>query len=202
MGSSRTRVPKQGRSKQTRESLAHAALELFEEKGYYNTTSRDIAELAGTSVGSFYVYFEDKRDVLLELVQELRRDGLERTMEVLRDAVDDVATPEERVQLLLTSLSTLKGLHPYLWAQAKLLAHFDSEVAEVLGEFCGELTRAVARAIEAWAPKVRVADPEVAAAVVLQTAGITEYANGSADRKLSAEVRESLYRYLFPVDRE
>jgi AcrR family transcriptional regulator len=190
-------VPKQGRSRQTRQSLAKSALELFEHKGYFNTTSRDIADRAGTSVGSFYVYFEDKRDVLLELITDIKGVGLARTRELLTGTGS--ASPWERIQLLLSSLSTLKRLHPYVWAQAKLLAHFDSQVAEVLGSFASELTEEIAAAIAGWAPEVRVADPEVAAEVVLQTAGVVDHVNGSTDRRLTAGVRESLYRYLFPV---
>lgn len=202
MGSPRTRVPKQGRSRQTRESLSRAALELFERKGYYNTTSRDIAELAGTSVGSFYVYFEDKRDILLELVDAVKEDGLTRTRNLLSETSTDNITPEDHVDHLLTSLSILKNLHPYLWAQAKLLAHFDRDVADRLASFSEALSAEIASALEDWAPRVRVDDPGAAAAVVLQTAGIVDLVNGGNNDAVAAEVHDSLRRYLYPTSDE
>jgi AcrR family transcriptional regulator len=59
--------PKQARSRQTKEKIVQAATRLFEQRGYEKTTSNDIAADAGVSVGSFYVYFTDKRQLLLTI---------------------------------------------------------------------------------------------------------------------------------------
>src|SRR5215210_8804340 len=63
--------PKQPRSKQTKEKIIQSAIQLFEERGYEKTTSNDIAAEAGVSVGSFYVYFTDKRQLLLTIFDRL-----------------------------------------------------------------------------------------------------------------------------------
>jgi AcrR family transcriptional regulator len=63
--------PKQARSKQTREKIVQAAIKLFQERGFEKTTSNDIAADAGVSVGSFYVYFTDKRHLLLVIFDRL-----------------------------------------------------------------------------------------------------------------------------------
>ncbi|MEV6562843.1 TetR family transcriptional regulator [Nocardia sp. NPDC051756] len=44
--------------------LANAALDLFEEHGYENTTVIEIAERAGLTKSTFFRYFPDKREVL------------------------------------------------------------------------------------------------------------------------------------------
>ncbi|MEW2298220.1 helix-turn-helix domain-containing protein [Streptomyces sp. NPDC006743] len=44
--------------------LADAALDLFEEQGYENTTVIEIAERAGLTKSTFFRYFPDKREVL------------------------------------------------------------------------------------------------------------------------------------------
>ncbi len=54
----------------TRERLLVAARESFANLGFSSTRVADIVELAGTSHGTFYTYFDDKRDVLLALTQE------------------------------------------------------------------------------------------------------------------------------------
>jgi TetR/AcrR family transcriptional regulator, mexJK operon transcriptional repressor len=66
--------PKQARSKQTKEKIVQAAILLFQERGYEKTTSNDIAAEAGVSVGSFYVYFTDKRQLLLTIFDRLADD--------------------------------------------------------------------------------------------------------------------------------
>jgi len=63
--------PKQARSKRTKEKIVQAAIRLFQERGYERTTSNDIATEAGVSVGSFYVYFTDKRQLLLTIFDRL-----------------------------------------------------------------------------------------------------------------------------------
>jgi AcrR family transcriptional regulator len=46
------------------ERLALAALELFAERGYENTTVTDIAQRAGLTKSTFFRHFQDKREVL------------------------------------------------------------------------------------------------------------------------------------------
>jgi AcrR family transcriptional regulator len=54
----------------TRERLLAAARESFAKLGFASTRVADIVALAGTSHGTFYTYFDDKRDVLLALTQQ------------------------------------------------------------------------------------------------------------------------------------
>ncbi|MGW2863238.1 TetR family transcriptional regulator [Streptomyces sp. NPDC001205] len=58
--------------------LAAAALDLFEEQGYENTTVIEIAERAGLTKSTFFRYFPDKREVLFGggTVNDLLVEGL------------------------------------------------------------------------------------------------------------------------------
>ncbi|MBS2080443.1 helix-turn-helix domain-containing protein, partial [Mycobacterium tuberculosis] len=47
-----------------RERLVAAALDLFNERGYDETTVTQIAERAGLTKSTFFRHFPDKRDVL------------------------------------------------------------------------------------------------------------------------------------------
>lgn len=51
--------------------LQEAALELFDERGYENTTVAEIAERAGLTKRTFFRYFSDKREVLFSGSEEL-----------------------------------------------------------------------------------------------------------------------------------
>ncbi|HEY2542780.1 MAG TPA: TetR family transcriptional regulator [Gaiellaceae bacterium] len=57
--------------------LATAALSLFEEQGYDDTTVAQIAERAGLTKRTFFRYFSDKREVLFGGSQELERRWVE-----------------------------------------------------------------------------------------------------------------------------
>jgi AcrR family transcriptional regulator len=62
------RQPKQKRSITTKEKILDAAYQLFCEKGYYKTTTNEIAKVAGVSIGSLYSYFVDKDTIFLEIL--------------------------------------------------------------------------------------------------------------------------------------
>jgi AcrR family transcriptional regulator len=61
------RLPRQARSREKRAELLKSAETLFVERGYAATTADDIAIAAGVSVGTFYNYFRNKRQILLAL---------------------------------------------------------------------------------------------------------------------------------------
>lgn len=66
--SSEIKVKKvQNRTLESRDKLLKAAYELFAEKGYYNTNTKEIVKKAGISVGNFYNYYKDKADIYLAL---------------------------------------------------------------------------------------------------------------------------------------
>jgi AcrR family transcriptional regulator len=50
--------------KRRRRQIADAAVQLFIEKGFHKTTTRQIARASGFSIGSLYEYFASKEDIL------------------------------------------------------------------------------------------------------------------------------------------
>jgi len=59
--------------------IEHAALELFTRQGFHGTTVRDIARKARVSMGKLYLYYPNKEDIFVGLVQ-----SMEQKMENLR----------------------------------------------------------------------------------------------------------------------
>lgn len=62
------RQPRQSRSIRTKEKILDTAYNLFCQKGYYKTTTNEIAKTANVSIGSLYSYFKDKDTILLEIL--------------------------------------------------------------------------------------------------------------------------------------
>lgn len=57
---------RQQQAVRTKEILFNSALTLFKERGFDNVTVDEITALAGTAKGTFYTYFSNKRDVIVE----------------------------------------------------------------------------------------------------------------------------------------
>ena len=66
MGNAEIREPIQKRSIEKKEKIIQAGFDLICQKGYYNTTTSEIAKSAGVSIGILYQYFKDKHDILID----------------------------------------------------------------------------------------------------------------------------------------
>lgn len=66
--STRVRTPVQQRSRQTYERILSAATELISDGGFEAFTTNAVAERAGVNIASLYAYFNDKYDILSELI--------------------------------------------------------------------------------------------------------------------------------------
>ena len=71
MGEKDIRIPKQKRSIEKKQRIKDAAMKLMSEKGYHQTSSNEIAKEAGVSIGTFYSYFKDKKELYAELVADI-----------------------------------------------------------------------------------------------------------------------------------
>lgn len=72
-------VPAGPKARRTRRALLNAALELFSEQGYHDTSVGEIAERAGVSLGTVYQYFRNRADVVAALIVDGSRHMLQRT---------------------------------------------------------------------------------------------------------------------------
>lgn len=59
-----------GEDKETREKLLDSAKQEFLEKGYMKASLRTICKNAGVTTGALYFFFQDKEDLLKQLVEE------------------------------------------------------------------------------------------------------------------------------------
>lgn len=96
------------KKQQTRETIARAALRLFAERGYDETTLADIADAADVAPRTIFGYFESKEDILLceerGFLSELKRRLDERppgttTVDAIREFLSAIEHPDEEAKL-------------------------------------------------------------------------------------------------------
>ncbi|UYM04256.1 TetR/AcrR family transcriptional regulator [Solicola gregarius] len=73
--------------------MIDAAVEAFAERGFHATTTRDIAARAGMSPAALYVHHASKEQVLYEV----SRLGHEGALAAVRDAVEGIDSPVDRL---------------------------------------------------------------------------------------------------------
>ena len=71
------------RAEGTRRKIYDAALELFREQGFEQTTMRDIATKAGVALGGAYYYFSAKDAIVLEFYRQMQETSHEVILEAL-----------------------------------------------------------------------------------------------------------------------
>src|SRR6185369_9943588 len=74
-----------------RAQLVTAARDVFGQKGYHAATVDDITRAAGVAKGTFYLYFDEKREVYYELV----RSFLQHVKDIGVSVAREVHTPAE-----------------------------------------------------------------------------------------------------------
>lgn len=86
------------KSQETKKRLKESAILLFNEKGFINTTVNDIVQNAHYAKGTFYLYWETKYDILLDLY----RDFLAVFREIIESSLTTTAEdPFVEVDLLI-----------------------------------------------------------------------------------------------------
>lgn len=90
-----------------RGQIVAAATKLFGNRGFYNTTIKDIAKLAGISPGLVYQYFREKDDVLLLVLLNV----VEGYAREVPEALVRVTDPLERLVTAIASYCRVVDRH-------------------------------------------------------------------------------------------
>jgi len=143
------RKPKQKRAIAKKEKIITVGYAVFCETGYYHTTTAEIARAAGVSTGIVYNYFQDKMDILREVVKRYLAMLAEQTEPVLAGSLRAEMLPEIIARLLdaaIASHTMNRKAHDEFIALALLHedihAMFDTFEDTVVKTLCARLTEA------------------------------------------------------------
>jgi AcrR family transcriptional regulator len=82
----------------TKEKILDVAMKVFSTSGYDGSSIRAIAKAAGISIGGVYLYFRNKEELYLNLIQE----RVEEQVLSTKEAVTSAGTPEEGLRTFLS----------------------------------------------------------------------------------------------------
>lgn len=83
--------------------IIQAAMELFAEKGFFYTNVKEIAERANVGVGTVYIYFDNKDNILIELFIAF----LDRVIRDIQTILDTQLHPLEKFKRVLRTVAEI-----------------------------------------------------------------------------------------------
>jgi AcrR family transcriptional regulator len=137
------------KKQQTRETIARAALKLFAERGYDETTLAEIAEAADVAPRTIFAYFESKEDILLcdedHFLGDLKRRLEQRpegttTVDAIRAFLGSMEPPDQEAKLRKQIITDNRGLQMKMRGRhAELEPMLAESIAKDLGSDPGDI---------------------------------------------------------------
>jgi AcrR family transcriptional regulator len=137
------------KKQQTRETITRAALRLFAERGYNETTLAEIAEAADVAPRTIFAYFDSKEDILLceegHFLAELQRMLDERpagttTVDAIREFLSGIGHEDEDGKLRKQIISANPALQLKMRGRhAQLEPMLAESIAKDLGSEPGDI---------------------------------------------------------------
>ncbi len=203
----KARIPVQKRSIETKDKILNAAWELSAEKGYFKITTHDLAQRAGVATGSFYGYFNNKKEVAIELIKRFYKEASEKALyNIQRDVGDNLTENLDNGKKLVRSLiRTLKESHeinPRIHQDAQALILLDEDVGTINRDEEKKIIEFLISLLQQYKKFIRVNDIEAAATMLfwISTEMIHRIMNDTDDiakERLLRELEDIIYNYLF-----
>ncbi len=108
-----------------RAQICRAAEELFAQKGYHNTSMRDIAAKSNVSIGSLYDYIKNKEDILYLLANEFFDHLRREVMKILDGGYDVVRQLEGTIEAMLRVVDRFQEYTLFTYRDSRYLKRED-----------------------------------------------------------------------------
>lgn len=124
------RKPRQSRAKLTQEALQESFVRLLHERPANQITIREITELAGVGLGTFYEYFSKKEDLIaltIHLHVKQNAESLKTYAQSLIQLSTDLSLPDYLQQVIHFQIEQIQA-QQFLWSQVFLLERQISDI--------------------------------------------------------------------------
>lgn len=202
----KARSPVQKRGIETRDRIIEAGMALFAEKGYHKTNALEIAARAGMATGTFYSYFNNKKEVLVEVISRFYRQTAREvlsvyTVEIHDDPALDYAEGRKLVHSMIQTLYSAHTLDPEVHREILAMTLIDPEIARINTEEEKKVIAYMVALLGNYRAFIRVSDLEAAAFLLYRTGEeivhrIRIVGSEIDGKRLLAELEEMMCRYL------
>ncbi|MEV2234837.1 helix-turn-helix domain-containing protein [Streptomyces phaeochromogenes] len=167
--------------------LEKAALDLYSERGYEQTTAAQIAERAGLTERTFFRHYADKREVLFG--------GSSALEQAFVDTLTDIPHVAAPIDAMATTLETVAALflerHEHSQRrQAVIVANAELRERELIK--LASLSAALAATLRSRGVKDPAATLTAEAGITVFKVGFERWVTDNGDRPLADFLRESL----------
>jgi len=181
------------RGARTRERLLQAAEEVFASLGYHDASIVKITEAAAVGQGTFYLYFESKKQIFDELVIYLNR----RVRHAMSEFSEAASTRAERERLGFEGYFRFTAEHPTIY---RIIRQAAIVSPDVLREHYRRITHGYARGLQDAMDggEIDQADPEVLAWMLMgigEMVGMRWILWGDT-RAVPSEVFDQMYQFI------
>jgi AcrR family transcriptional regulator len=147
---------------QKRLEIIKKGIEVFSQKGYHRTKVSDITDALHISTGTFYIYFKNKRDLFIEVIDDVFRKVVGEAATAIKGEDDFIKRMELRGKVFYENYTKYNEILNQLRAE---MAGDDHWPAEKIKKIYHGLTKPVIREIEAAVQKgiIEKVDPDLAA---------------------------------------
>lgn len=198
----KSRLPQQQRSIETKQKLIEAGLELFREKGYFQTNAKEIAKTAGVATGSFYSYYTDKRQLFVEVY----RNCFTTFQRILDEGINSLLAlnleKKDLVRRVILLILEAHHLFDFLEPDLNILGEGDEELQQIFVDINEQGIRLCRTFLGKINQELQVEDSHAAAAIVYFSTRriidlIAHKQTSIPDKELINSLTDMMAAYLF-----
>jgi len=194
--------PKQNRSRNTKKKIIEASVKLFSKKGYRDVTTHEIAAEAGISIGSFYNYFDDKKDALFAALESLSDD----IQYVIQETVTELESKATEEEVILELVNMSIEAHRRNAGLAKIveeLRYSDPDIRKYSEDFQKNFSNLLQFLLSVLEMKrgIEIKDIETKAKILMVVVEALCHENifhdlGIDDQVLAGEIKDLITKYI------
>jgi len=169
--------------------LERAAMELFQERGYVQTTVEEVAARAGVTERTFFRYFADKREVLFSGAKELEKGIVDRIESAPREA-SPLHTVVAAFEAAGAELQDRRDLRFVRARYALVTKHAEIQERELIK--MASLAMAVAKALRARGVSEPAASLAAEAGIAVFKVGFERWVSERKPRDFAAHIRAAV----------
>ena len=160
-------TPRPNVSDERKSQIVSAAIEVFTEKGFDEARMDDIAEKTGLSKGTLYLYFDNKNELIMAILDRIFQREFRQLESLIREGTNTVDVLRDFTQLMSREIGALLRLIPVIYQFLALAFrnHYVQHALQLyLNQYLDFLIPIIQRGIDSG--ELRAVDPrEVAIAM-------------------------------------